>query len=118
MTRQDFKVSFHSDRHGHSFPVLTAQQFPYPNLQVVPLADQDRNRILARLRKECGGFRIAEGRDDYAVILAGGTSDEHPPVVITQENHKEIDNALLDAMQRGADWWNVFGKDCLEEREK
>ena len=58
---------------------------------------------------------MAEGRNDYTVILAGGTIDKHPLIVINQENHKEIDNPFLDAIQRDTDWWDIYGKDCLAE---
>jgi len=115
MTRKDFKVSFHKGKFGHSFPVLTDQHFPYPNLQVVPLNDLNRDEILARVSNDFGGYKMAEGRDDFAIILAGGSSSEHPHVVITQQNHKEIDNAIQASMQRGADWWAAFGKECLAE---
>ena len=109
MTQKDFKVTFTTGKMGHTFPTMTAQQYPYPNLQVVPLNDQNREDVLRRLQEECGGYRMAEGRNDFAIILAGGTSDEHPKMVVTQENHKEIDNALLDAMQKGSDWWARYG---------
>lgn len=115
MEQQEFKVSFEKGKNGHTFPVLTAQQFPYPNLQVVPLNDQNREYVLERLESDCGGYRMAEGRNDYAVILAGGTSDEHPKMVITQENHKEIDRLLLEAMQHGADWWAVHEKEYVNK---
>ena len=105
MTRKDFKVTFTTGKMGHTFPIMTAQQYPYPNLQVVPLNDQNREDVLRRLQEECGGYRMADGHNDFAIILAGGTSDEHPKMVVTQENHKEIDHALQDAMQRGAEWW-------------
>lgn len=105
MTQKNFKVRFEMGKMGHTFHILTAQRFPYPNLQVVPLNDQNREEVLRRLQEECGGYRMADGRNDFAIILAGGTSDEHPKMVVTQENHKKIDNALLDAMQKGADWW-------------
>ena len=102
MEQQEFKVSFVKGKNGHTFPVLTAQQFPYPNLQVVPLNNQNREYVLERLESDCGGYRMAEGRNDYAVILA-------------QENHKEIDRLLLEAMQRGADWWAVHEKEYVNK---
>lgn len=87
MEQQDFIIRFEKGKEGHTFPVLTAQQFPYPNLKVVPLNNKNREYVLERLNSDCSGYRMAEGRNDFAVILAGGTSDEHPKTVIT---HKRI----------------------------
>lgn len=105
MTQKKFKVTFYKGEHGHTFPVLTAQEYPYPNLQVVPLNDATREYVLLKLRLRGDTITQTEGHDEFCIILAGGTSTEHPRPRITQQNHKAIDNAILRIMQEAADWW-------------
>ena len=66
------------------------------NIQIVPTPDEDRDRILAELKKQGGWIAKAEGRDDFVAIHAGGGTKEHPTIKITQQNVNEVRYAGSD----------------------
>lgn len=66
------------------------------NIQIVPTPDEDRDRILAELKKQGDWIAKAEGRDDFVAIHAGGGTKEHPTIKITQQNVNEVRYAGSD----------------------
>ena len=41
-------------KEGHHYPLLTSNEYPWMNIQIVPTPDEDRDRILAELKKQGG----------------------------------------------------------------
>ena len=66
------------------------------NILIVPTPDDDRDRILAELKKQGGWIAKAEGRDYFVAIHAGGGTKEHPTIKITQQNVNEVRYAGSD----------------------
>ena len=80
------------------------------NIQIVPTPDEDRNRILAELKKQGGWIAKAEGRDDFVAIHAGGGTKEHPTIKITQQNVNEVRYAGSD--------WNLRSEQSFVRQQK
>ena len=76
--------------------MLTSNKYPWMNIQIVPTPDEDRDRILAELKKQGGWIAKAEGRYDFVAIHAGGGTKEHPTIKITQQNVNEVRYAGSD----------------------
>ena len=76
--------------------MLTSNKYPWMNIQIVPTPDEDRDRILAELKKQGGWIAKAEGRYDFVSIHAGGGTKEHPTIKITQQNVNEVRYAGSD----------------------
>ena len=83
-------------KEGHHYPLLTSNKYPWMNIQIVPTPDEDRDRILAELKKQGGWIAKAEGRYDFVSIHAGGGTKEHPTIKITQQNVNEVRYAGSD----------------------
>lgn len=89
--------------------MLTSNECPWMNIQIVSTPDEDRNRILAELKKQGGWIAKAEGRDDFVAIHAGGGTKEHPTIKITQQNVNEVCDAMKDCLWTAAEWWAKNG---------
>lgn len=57
-------------KEGHHYPLLTSNEYPWMNIQIIPTPDEDIERILAELKKQGGWIAKAEGRDDFVAIHA------------------------------------------------
>ena len=83
-------------KEGHHYTLLTSNEYPWMNILIVPTPDEDRDRILAELKKQGGWIAKAEGRYDFVAIHAGGGTKEHPTIKITQQNVNEVRYAGSD----------------------
>lgn len=90
--------------------LLTAQEYPWSVLQVVPTTPADFERTMAILKKRGMVAYHDTDRTFFIIHLASGDHDgQHPEhqLTITQENYKQFLEALKDAMAQAAVWYEV-----------
>ena len=107
--------SFHlSQQQGHT--LLTAQEYPWSVLQVVPTTPADFESTMAIL-KERGMVAHHDTDRTFCIIhLTSGDHDgQHPErhITITQDNHMQIINDLKDTMAQAAVWYKTNVVDSL-----
>lgn len=100
-----YTVSEAKGEHGHTFPLLTANEYPWMNIQIVPTPEGQRDMILDVLRRRGGAVAQVPGRQDFVAIQAGGGTKEHPTIEITAENYRQVAAILKDCLEQGAQWW-------------
>lgn len=90
--------------------LLTAQEYPWSVLQVIPTTPADFDRTVAAL-KEWGMVAHHDTDRTFCIIhLASGDHDgQHPErhIVITQDNHRQIIEELKDTMAQAAVWYKT-----------
>ena len=93
---------------GHT--LLTAQEYPWSVLQVIPITPADFARTVAAL-KERGMVAHHDTDRTFCIIhLASGNHDgKHPErhIVITQDNYRQIFDELKDTMAQAAVWYKT-----------
>lgn len=99
---------------GHT--LLTAQEYPWSVLQVVPTTPADFESTMAIL-KERGMVAHHDTDRTFCIIhLTSGDHDgQHPErhITITQDNHMQIINDLKDTMAQAAVWYKTNVVDSL-----
>lgn len=97
-----------SEQEGHT--LLTAQEYPWSVLQVIPTTPADFTRTVAAL-KERGMVAHHDTDRTFCIIhLASGDHDgQHPErhIAITQDNYKQIIEDLKDTMTQAAVWYET-----------
>lgn len=101
----NFTLSTVQGDQGNTYPVLTANAYPYMNVQIIPTPEAQRAIILEALRRRGGWIAYAQDRTDFVAIQAGGGHPDHPTVAITRDNYNEVAQALRDCLQAAADFW-------------
>lgn len=90
--------------------LLTAQEYPWSVLQVIPTTPSDFDRTVAVL-KERGMVAHHDTDRTFCIIhLASGDHDgQHPErhIAITQDNHMQIVEDLKDTMAQAAVWYKT-----------
>ncbi len=109
-SKYTFQVSGVIGEHGHHLCILTSNEYPWMNCQVIPTPPDMRDQILSDLNERDEDVVFAAGRTDFCVIQAGGGTPEHPTIEITDENMEEVDHALCECMQAAADFWAENGE--------
>ena len=103
-----------SQLQGHT--LLTAQEYPWSVLQVVPTTPADFESTMAIL-KERGMVAHHDTDRTFCIIhLTSGDHDgQHPErhITITQDNHMQIINDLKDTMAQAAVWYKTNVVDSL-----
>ena len=103
-----------SQQEGHT--LLTAQEYPWSVLQVVPTTPADFESTMAIL-KERGMVAHHDTDRTFCIIhLTSGDHDgQHPErhITITQDNHMQIINDLKDTMAQAAVWYKTNVVDSL-----
>jgi|UniRef100_UPI0040275128 hypothetical protein len=96
-----------SEQEGHT--LLTAQEYPWSVLQVIPTTPADFDRTVAVL-KQRGMVAYHDIDRTFCIIhLASGDHDgQHPErhIIITQ-NHMQIIEDLKDVMAQAAVWYET-----------
>ena len=100
-----FSVTEITGQYGNKYPLLTANEYPWMNCQVITTPPDRKDEIMAELKKREEYVVYAKYRTDFCVIQAGGGTPEHPTIEITENNWEEVDKALCDCMQAAADFW-------------
>lgn len=100
-----FKVTAVMGKGGKCYTLLTSNEYPYFNLQIVETPEELRERILDDLKQQHRKVYHAQGRTDFCVIHAGGRPPGCPPLKITRDNADQIIDALCECMQAAADFW-------------
>lgn len=90
--------------------LLTAQEYPWSVLQVIPTTPADFGRTVATL-KERGMVACHDTDRTFCIIhLASGDHDgQHPErhITITQNNHMQIVEDLKDVMAQAVVWYKT-----------
>ena len=88
--------------------LLTAQEYPWSVLQVVPTTPADFERTMAILKKRGMVAHHDTDRTFFIIHLASGDHDgQHPErhFTITQNNHMQIIEELKNVMAQAAVWY-------------
>ena len=97
-----------SEQEGQT--LLTAQEYPWSVLQVIPTSPADFDRTVAAL-KERGMVAQHDTDRTFCIIhLASGDYDgQHPErhIAITQNNYKQIIEELKDTMAQAVVWYKT-----------
>ena len=108
-----------SEQEGQT--LLTAQEYPWSVLQVIPTTPADFDRTVAAL-KERGMVAYHDTDRTFCIIhLASGDHDgQHPErhIAVTQDNHKQIIEELKDTMAQAAVWYKTNIIDQLKNVRK
>lgn len=115
MGKYSFRVKQDIGKYGNKYNILFAEEFPFVVCQVIYLIAESRDAILADLDKKEEFVVFAEGRTDFCVIQACGTTDGRK-VEITQDNAEEVDRAICECVQAAADFWAENGERIMKER--
>lgn len=97
-----------SEQEGHT--LLTAQEYPWSVLQVVPTTPADFDRTVAAL-KERGMVAHHDTDRTFCIIhLTSGDHDgKHPErhIAVNQGSYKQIIEELKDTMAQAAVWYEM-----------
>lgn len=108
-----FEVSTTKDRGDNDVTLLTAQQYPWCVLQIVPIPEGKFDESLEVLKKH-GAVALANGRKDFAVthVGSGDTDGKHPErhIEVTPANYQQVLADLKECMRQAAVWWANRGK--------
>ena len=90
--------------------LLTAQEYPWSVLQVIPTTPADFDRTVAALKHRGMVAHHDTDRTFCIIHLASGDHDgQHPErhIAVTQDNHKQIIEELKDTMAQAAVWYKT-----------
>ena len=90
--------------------LLTAQEYPWSVLQVIPSTPADFARTVAALKQRGMVAHHDTDRTFCIIHLASGDHDgQHPErhITITQNNHMQIVEELKDTMAQAAVWYKT-----------
>ena len=97
-----------SEQEGQT--LLTALEYPWSVLQVIPTTPADFARTVAAL-KERGMVAHHDTDRTFCIIhLASGDHDgQHPErhIAVTQDNHMQLIEELKDTMAQAAAWYKT-----------
>lgn len=92
-----------SERSGDRYPVLTSNEYPYMNCQVLPIPDGQWDNAMIQLKNRGGWIATVDGRRDFVVIHAGGGT----PVTITPNNKDQVMEDMKNCLFDAARWWAI-----------
>lgn len=95
-----------SEQEGHT--LLTAQEFPWSVLQVIPTTPADFDRTVAALKQRGMVAHHDTDRTFCIIHLASGDHDgQHPEreIKITQSNSLFFLSVLKDTMAQAVEWY-------------
>ena len=108
-----------SEQEGQT--LLTAQEYPWSVLQVIPTTPADFNRTVAALKERGMVARHDTDRTFCIIHLASGDHDgKHPErhISITQDSYKQIIEELNDTMAQAVVWYKTNIIDQLKNERK
>ena len=90
--------------------ILTAKEYPWSVLQVVPTTPDKFSQVVAKLKERGMVAKHDTDRTFCIIHLASGNHDgKHPErhIHITQNNYNQIIENLKDAMAQAAVWYKT-----------
>ena len=90
--------------------LLTAQEYPWSVLQVIPTTPSDFDRTVAALKQRGIVAHHDTDRTFCIIHLASGDHDgQHPErhIAVTQDNHQQIIWELEDTMAQAVVWYKT-----------
>ena len=103
-----------SQQEGHT--LLTAQEYPWSVLQVVPTTPAEFESTMAILKERGMVAHHDTDRTSFIIHLTSGDHDgQHPErhITITQDNHMQIIKDLKDTMAQATVWYKTNVVDSL-----
>lgn len=103
-----------SQQEGHT--LLSAQEYPWSVLQVVPTTPAEFESTMTILKERGMVAHHDTDRIFFIIHLTSGDHDgQHPEryITITQDNHMQIINDLKDTMAQAAVWYKTNVVDSL-----
>ena len=100
-----------SQQEGHT--LLTAQEYPWSVLQVIPTTPEDFDRTVAALKQRGMVAHHDTDRTFCIIHLASGDHDgqhQERHIAVTQDNHMQIFEYLKDTMAQAAVWYKTVDK--------
>lgn len=97
-----------SEQKGYT--LLTAQEYPWSVLQVIPTTPADFDRTVAALKQRGMVAHHDTDRTFCIIHLTSGDHDgQHPErhITITQNNYMQFIEALKDTMAQAAVWYET-----------
>lgn len=104
MTIHTFVQSTAFDKDNNEVVLLTAQEFPWSVLQVVPTPVEKHDAIIEHL-KATHWISKVNGRKDFIILHAGSGGEGKKNINITPDNQEEIDFLIQDCMRQAAAHW-------------
>ena len=108
MSEYTFEIKKINGENGKVYTILTANEYPWMNVQIIQTPPELRQKILEDLERKHYRVTFALGRTDFCAIQAGGGSDEHPTIPINQSNYEQVGKALLSCQQAATVFWAVY----------
>lgn len=92
------------EREGQTFHILTANEYPWINVQIIPFPEEKHDETIATLNAQptIGWVIEHPGRRDFAVIHVGGNKVH---LHITQANHEQVAADMQECMRNAARFW-------------
>lgn len=100
--------------------LLTAQEYPWSVLQVIPTTPEDFDQVVAKLRKRGVVARHDTDRTFCIIHLASGDHDgKHPEhyLTITQDNYNQVYEEIKGSMVQAVVWYKTNVIDRLKNQE-
>lgn len=96
--------------------LLTAQEYPWSVLQVIPTTPDNFERTVEKLKERGFVARHDTDRTFCIIHLTSGDYDGNHPeryITVTQNNYKQIIEELKDTMAQAAVWYKTNVVDSL-----
>ncbi len=92
--------------------LLEAQQWPWTVVQIIPVPAGQLDTVLAKLKDGMAGPVVQHDKDKSFVVImlcAGDQGGKYPErhLELTQDNHMEHYNAIIDTMAQAAVWYKT-----------
>ena len=100
--------------------LLTAQEYPWSVLQMIPTTPENFEQVVAKLRKRGVVARHDTDRTFCIIHLASGNHDgKHPEryISITQNNYNQVFEEIKDSMAQAAVWYKTNIIDLLNNQK-
>jgi len=98
-----------SPKTGANYVILTANEYPFMNCQVLPIASDQWDDAIIQLKKRGGWYATVEGRRDFVVIHAGGGKQ----IEITPENKDQVMTDMKLCLFEAARWWAIHEHEIM-----
>ena len=105
MNKYTFTVTEIQGEYGHHYPLLTSNEYPWMNCQIIPTPPSQYQQVMDELHRRHEMIAVAAGRTDFCAIQTGGGTPEHPTIPVTPENYAQVGAALRECLQAAADFW-------------
>lgn len=115
MAKYTYKYSRQLASNGKLYDILTSNEYPWMNIQVLEFQEEDFDRVEKLMKERHEHMTSAPGRRDFCCIQAGGGTPEHPTIEVNDTNWREVKEAIYGCMEEAALYWAENGKQLKKE---